>query len=189
MKKMMLLTTAATLILGSAYLMADDDEHEYRERGYGSTFSANTPMPKSAERTLYDKECGSCHMAYQSEFLPRRSWQLMMTTLEDHFKTDATLEEEDFKTISAYLYANAADSKPVGKPYRKIANSIPNAETPLRISETPYFVKEHREVPQRYIEQKEVKSIANCTACHTNAVQGDYRERSIFIPNYGPWDD
>jgi len=70
-----------------------------------------------------------------------------------------------------------------------MSNSVANNETPLRISQTPYFLREHRGVPKRFIEQKEVKSLANCTACHTTATQGSYSERAIKIPNYGRWDD
>ena len=58
----------------------------------------------------------------------------------------------------------------------------------LRISQTPHFVKEHREITQKMITQPEVKSIANCTACHTKAETGSYREREIHIPNYGRWE-
>ena len=128
-------------------------------------------------------------MAYQPEFLPKRSWKKMMSGLEDHFGVDATVEAEDEKMLSVYLRDNAADSKRVGKHFAKTAASIGANDAPLRISNTPYFKKEHSEIPQKYIDQKELKSIANCNACHQTAQQGDYRERGIFIPNYGPWDD
>lgn len=138
---------------------------------------------------LYIKECGSCHMAYQPEFLPRRSWKKMMETLKDHFGTDATLEPQNKKTIHAYLMSNAADTKRVGKQFTELAGSIENGDTPLRISDTPYFKEVHREIPAKLIEHKEVKSIANCNACHQKAEQGDYRKRNIIIPNYGAWKD
>ncbi len=141
---------------------------------------------------LFRNECGSCHMAYQPEFLPKRSWKKMMATLEDHFKTDATMDPEDHKKIEAFLIANASDS---GTPnsrreaYREISRSIPPGSTPLSISKTYKFKKEHREIPIRLIRQKEVKSIANCAACHRKAEQGYYGERDLIIPNYGRWDD
>lgn len=138
---------------------------------------------------LYIKECGSCHMAYQPEFLPRRSWKKMMETLNEHFGTDATLEPQDKKAIYAYLMGNAADTKRIGKHFTELAGSIGRGDTPLRISNTPYFIEEHREIPTKLIEQKDVKSIANCNACHQNAEQGDYRKRNVIIPNYGTWKD
>ena len=50
-------------------------------------------------------------------------------------------------------------------------------------------VREHREIPKKLILQPEVKSFANCNACHTKAESGSYREREIRIPNYGRWED
>jgi len=37
------------------------------------------------------KECGSCHMAFPPQFLPRRSWQKLVATLADHFWENADL--------------------------------------------------------------------------------------------------
>ena len=186
MKKLLTITTLATLLLGGIALTASEhgerDERKFDSRGYAKSASvANNPV--------YDKECGACHMPYQAEFLPKRSWKKMMATLENHFGTDATLEPEDDKVIFGHLMDNASDSKRTGRQFEKISDYISKDETPLRISGTRYFIKEHREIPQKYIDQKEVKSIANCTACHTKAREGDYREHNIFIPNYGRWDD
>ena len=137
-------------------------------------------------KALYAQECGSCHMAYQAQFLPKRSWDKMMETLGDHFKTDASLDKETALTLRAYLRDNASDGKVLGsKHMMKLARSISQTQIPLRISETPYFTKKHREIPQKYITQEAVKSIANCTACHQKAAQGEYGERGIFIPNHG----
>lgn len=36
------------------------------------------------------KECGACHMAFQPQFLPQRSWRLMMGDLANHFGEDAS---------------------------------------------------------------------------------------------------
>ena len=141
-----------------------------------------------ANSNLYQKECGACHFAYQSELLPKKSWLKMMSDLENHFKSDASLEQEDKKEIEDYLTKNSGENT-THKHYRKIINSIRANEIPLRISETRYFIKEHREIPKRLIEQKKVSSISNCNLCHTTADKGEYRERGINIPNYGKWDD
>ena len=192
MKNLLIISTIATLVFGGAMLLADDDRErgERYERSYDNRDGRGYTNPNNLKSDpLYTKECGSCHMAYQPEFLPRRSWKKMMATLEDHFGSDATLEPEDDNAIFMYLMDNAADSKRVGKHYAKTADSIARNDAPLSISKTRYFIKEHRDIAQKYIDQKEVKSIANCSACHQKAEQGDYRERNIFIPNYGPWDD
>jgi hypothetical protein len=59
----------------------------------------------------------------------------------------------------------------------------------IRISQTPNFVHEHREIPKKWVSQEAVKSFANCASCHTKAASGSYREREIRIPNYGSWED
>ena len=191
MKKLPILTALAVMTFGTLYLTADDDDEHEKKR---STLRYDThktikQASSSPQHQLYLNECGACHMAFQAEFLPKRSWKKMMKGLENHFDVDATVEPEDEKLLAAYLRENAADAKPVARKYAKIANSIPSNSTPLKISDTPYFKKEHRELPKKYISQEEVKSIANCTACHTKADQGNYSERNIFIPNYGKWDD
>ena len=176
--KTIITTITETLLVGSITLYGDDDR---KKQPYTSE--------ASKDFQLYKTECGACHMAYQPEFLPKRSWEKMMRTLADHFETDATLDKEESEQILAYLLRNAADSKPVYGDIGKMGKRIEPKTIPLRISETPYFKKEHREISKRLITQKEVKSIANCTACHTKAESGDYSERNIFIPNYGKWDD
>ena len=192
MKKYLIMAVSAAAFIGGVALFADDNERYERRIYEHSKTNMQTNMPKRAlnefEKT-YQKECGSCHMAYQPEFLPKRSWSRMMDTLDNHFDTDATLDPNDHKTILTYLTSNAGDSKYTTKHFSKMSNSVPRDEAPLRISETPYFMKEHRKIPKRFIEQKEVKSLANCNACHTTAEQGSYSERAIKIPNYGRWDD
>ncbi|MRI83670.1 MAG: cytochrome C [Nitratiruptor sp.] len=156
-----------------------------------SLFATDTIFQKlfsPKEPTLYQKECGSCHFAYQPQLLPKRSWQKMMANLEDHFGTDATLDPEDNQTIAAYLYAKAADVRPKGE-MSEMALSMPQDKTLLRITELPEFKKEHGKIPQRYIEQKAVKSLSNCAACHRDAKQGLYEEENILIPGYGRWED
>jgi hypothetical protein len=139
---------------------------------------------------LYQKECGSCHFAYQPGLLPVRSWERVMETLADHFGADATLEAADAQAITAYLKNYAADSGRAGyKHYQKLNRSIAPGTVVTRITRLPYFVHEHREIPQRLIDQKEVKSLSHCQTCHTTADQGVYGERGIVIPGYGRWDE
>ncbi|NPA27569.1 MAG: cytochrome C [Epsilonproteobacteria bacterium] len=163
----------------------EDEEYKYKKMGWLST-SEDTKAAK-----LYKQECGSCHMAYQAEFLPKRSWKKLMEpkSLEDHFGVDATLDEEDRRVILEFLLKHAGDAKRVYGEYKEFIESIRKDSTPLRISEVPYFKKEHKKIPKKYIKQKEVKTIANCIACHKDAQEGIYDEDNIFIPNYGKWDD
>ena len=36
------------------------------------------------------KECGACHMAFQPQMLPKRSWGKIMSELPNHFGEDAS---------------------------------------------------------------------------------------------------
>ena len=161
-------------------LYADDHNYFFKNSNSGV-------MPVKDQ--TYINECGSCHFAFQAGLLPARSWDKMMQNLDDHFGTDATLDPQDHNYILNYLTQYAADNAKEYKRSRKIANSIASYKVPLKITEVPYFVKEHNEIPQRFIQQKEVKTLSNCMACHTTADKGIYSERAIKIPNYGRWDD
>ncbi|WP_415396959.1 diheme cytochrome c [Sulfurimonas sp. CS5] len=138
---------------------------------------------------LYEKECASCHFAYQPGLLPGKSWVKLMGGLDNHFDTDASLTPEDNKKILKYLVNNSAEKFTNYKRSKKINNSIRSDETPIAVSQTRYFIKKHREIKKKFIIQKEVGSLANCAACHTTAAKGLYGERDINIPNYGNWDD
>ncbi|MFY9142480.1 diheme cytochrome c [Sulfuricurvum sp.] len=178
MKTLLNLSVAALILAGGAYLYADDD---FEEGEHHSSSVVAKPMSKQEKATvaLYTKECGSCHFAYQPEFLPKRSWDKTMNTLENHFGTNATLDPADHKTIQGYLSTHAAK-------YDRMTGM--GGEIAMRISETPNFKREHREIPKKMVTQAEVKSFANCAACHTKAASGSYREREIRIPNYGSWE-
>lgn len=177
MKTLWKLSIAALLMAGGIYAYADEEHEEGKTHEIGAVKPMNPQDIASA--ALYQKECGSCHMAYQPEFLPKRSWVKMMNTLENHFGTDASLDPQDQKAIQNVLMTHASKNDRI---------SDIRGGTALRISQTPHFVREHREIPKKMVVQPEVKSFSNCTACHTKAASGSYREREIRIPNYGRWE-
>ncbi|MDX1809845.1 MAG: diheme cytochrome c [Sulfurospirillaceae bacterium] len=144
---------------------------------------------KPANDKLFIKECGSCHFAFQPGLLPKRSWQKMMSNLNNHFETDASLDDQTRTTLLKYLVQNSSDNAMEYKRSRRISDSIDPNKTPIRITKTPYFIRKHREINTKMITQKEVGSISNCTACHAGAASGDYSERAVRIPNYGRYDD
>jgi diheme cytochrome c len=134
------------------------------------------------DNQLYQNECASCHFAYQPGLLPSRSWKRLMTGLEDHFGDNAELMPEDYTVILNYLTDNSADLSDY-KRSRKINNSLAKDETPLRITETPYFKRKHRELSLSQITKNtEIGSISNCAACHRQADKGSYNEHEIKIP-------
>lgn len=120
------------------------------------------------------KECGSCHMAFSPQFLPRRSWQKLVATLSDHFGENASLAEAQRRAVLEYLLANASDGPRGGNEGRKFGASIPSGQTPLRITEVPRWIREHQKVRADKWSDPTVKSKANCVACHKTAEQGIY---------------
>lgn len=177
MKKLTVSLLAVSTIALAGSVLADDDDYRSR-RG---------PDVRPVDNALYKSECATCHMAYQPGFLPARSWKKLMGVLADHFGDNAELAAEDRQAIEAYLVANAADN--VGeRRSRKFMSSIGDS-TPLRISEVPYFLRKHDEIPQRVIKHEQIGSFSNCIACHTRADLGSYAEREIRIPGVGRWED
>lgn len=141
--------------------------------------AADGPKAPPPQNQTYLKECGACHMAFAPQFLPQRSWGALMDRLNDHFGDDASLPDAKRAEIKDYLLANAADVAPQ-KEARKVNDSIPSSATPLRITETGRWMRKHdaHEVPPSVWSRPQIKSKANCTACHANAAQGIYEDGS-----------
>ena len=75
----------------------------------------------------------------------------------------------------AYLVANAGDTG--GQAYgSKLLRGVTPASAPQRITTLPKWVREHREVPDWEWRHKDVRSKANCTACHADAELGHYED-------------
>ena len=138
---------------------------------------------------LYIKECGSCHFPYQPGLLPSNAWNKMMTNLENHFNSDASLNEADLQTLSKYLNDNSAEKNMQYKRSNRIVSSLAKNQIPDSISTTPYMIKKHEDIRKDLITQNEVKGLFNCIACHKTADKGIYGERDINIPNFGRWKD
>lgn len=167
--------TGILLALFSSACQADDD--------WGRLDVARATDQK------YLEECGACHFAYQPGLLPARSWDKLMGGLADHFGENAELAAESVAYLRAYLTQNAADNAPY-KRSQGMMRSLKAEETPLRISETRYFLGKHHELPQGLVQDNpEVQSFSRCDACHTRAGEGSYNEHQVRIPGYGQWDD
>ena len=135
---------------------------------------------------LYIEECGSCHLAYPAQLLPTQSWRKIMDGLGDHFDESAELDNESKKIIEDYLAGSSKHR--VGK-YRKMFRNLGN-QSPLRITELPYFRHEHDEIPSRFFKDNDkLTSLSQCNACHRNAEKGWFDEDDVFIPGFGRWDD
>lgn len=188
MKTIMIATGALGLILTAGLVMGDDDEHE-RRWGFFSQFFAKQPDVAPVKNTTYQQECGSCHFAYQPGLLPARSWQKMMGNLENHFDENAELDKDTQAELTQYLVENAADHADY-KRSKRIMNSLSKEHSPLRITETAYFIRKHDEIPRRLVlNNPELGSFSQCAACHMKAEKGSYEEDEVRIPGVGRWDD
>lgn len=119
----------------------------------------------------WKEECGGCHIAYPPRFLPAQSWRALMSGLDKHFGSDASMDTAAAQEITVFLEKNA-DQR----------SRQSNGKVILRISETRWFKSEHREVSSRNWKSPLVKSPANCAACHRQAELGDFSERNVKIP-------
>jgi mono/diheme cytochrome c family protein len=135
---------------------------------YASEGEYMPPVTHEMTRT----ECSECHMAYPAGFLPQRSWTKIMTTLDDHFGENATLDEATRAEVEAYLTRNAADA---GGRSSGLLRRVGPGETPLRISELPWFRAEHDgEVSAR--QKAKAGSMSNCAACHRGTDRGVFED-------------
>lgn len=131
---------------------------------------AKMPMPSDMPKS-YEAECASCHMAYPPGLLGDKSWQNIMSGLNKHFGTDASLDAKDQKEISVWLQNNAATKQK----YNVVAPEN-------RITKTSWFIRKHDEIKADVWKRAGVKSPANCGACHTTAAEGIFSEKNISIP-------
>jgi len=134
------------------------------------------PMPP-----IYLKECGSCHMAFPPNTLPAESWKKMMSSLNDHFGDDATINDAAKKEIEAFLVTYAAETSHEEasiKFIRSIGKEIP----PVRITDIPYWKEKHKPINQAIYQRSSIKSRINCVACHKLAEYGSFEDNDIRIP-------
>lgn len=170
----------ASLVAISLQAMGDDDERDSKR---------NRTDVAPVNNNAYAEECGACHFAYPPGLLPARSWEKLMSRLDDHFGENAELSADVIKKLSVYMITNSADHSTFRRS-KKIADSINKGSTPLRITKTPFIEREHRELSKRLVQDNpQVKSLSRCDACHTNAAKGSFDEDEINIPGHGRFED
>lgn len=123
------------------------------------------------DEQAWREECSACHIAYPARFLPAASWKEIMSTLDEHFSADASVDAATAEKISRYLTSAA----------RSPSRAQTGSPT-LRITATRWFVHEHDEISTLQWRNPRVGSAANCDACHQDAEVGRFSERSLRIP-------
>jgi cytochrome b len=142
------------------------------------SMAAAPPLPENA---LWREECGSCHTAFYPSLLPARSWQHMMATQDQHFGTDLGLSPETARVVRNFLMTHAADRHLTEAGY-KTDRSLSADALPLRITDTPYWRKKHRDITATDWSKPQVKSQNNCVACHSDADAGTFDDGAMRIP-------
>ena len=144
-----------------------------------STVTASAAeRPYSVSDELTRTECGDCHMAFPASKLTKTAWKKIMSTLSDHFGDDASLNADAVKHIEAYLVANALDAKMGIRTKMRIAAwKKKGIVDPIRISETPEWVRHHTRAARYKVMAKEVGYDGpNCIKCHKGAERGLYED-------------
>jgi hypothetical protein len=196
-KKIFIWATAVlslTIAFGAVgFIFLEEHDHEEKNHGRRLIFARDTeheqnqaPEQNRLERrpgvtnVTYKDNCSGCHFAYPPELLPASSWKGIVTRLDDHFGESLSLDNASREEIGKYLGENAADrsgSENVGKILRSLGG-----RSPVRITEVPYIVKEHREIAREVFKRKSIGSFSNCIACHKTADQGQFDDDQATIP-------
>jgi len=109
--------------------------------------------------------------------LPKKSWELIMGDLENHFGDDASVDDETNKEILAFLVKNSAETSTMQASWNFL-NSIGNKDI-IALSQTDYWKRKHKDIPKEIFENPKVKSISNCKACHTDIEKGLIENENI----------
>jgi len=137
-------------------------------------------VPAPVTNPTFLKECAACHWAIHPSLLPRSSWKLIMSSLDQHFGEDASLPPAAAADIGTFLEANAAetvDTEPANR-LREVS-----ANEPKRITATGFWQHMHHDIRDQTFTSPAVKSKINCVACHKDAPSGRFDDQVIDIPH------
>jgi hypothetical protein len=104
-----------------------------------------------------------------------------MAEQQQHFGSDLALDGPTSAALLAFMTANSADQHLTEAGF-KIEQSLAADAVPLRITETPYWVRKHRDIASAEWLSPLVKSKANCGACHLDAEAGTYEDGAMRLP-------
>jgi len=163
---------AAVLVMPAAH--ADDDDEGFFSKRHSNKYGGENrgkPLQPSQVNEKFLKECSECHIVYVPGLMSAESWRRVMSGLDQHFGSDASLSAPDNKDITVYLVGHASNRW-----------TAPTA--PLRISDAAWFKRKHgkHEIPPIVWKNPKVKSPANCTACHPEAELGEFDEDGVVWP-------
>ena len=158
----------------------DNDRQRKRNRKRQRGNDHDGSYLNSVKNPIYEATCGECHFLYQPELLPSASWMKILNQLDDHFGEEIEIDPDSKISISDYLKSNGAENS-LAKLAVKIVRSLGN-QVPMRITDTPYIRKNHRELNPEVLNRESIGSLSNCIACHTTAEDGIYEDDNVKIP-------
>ena len=136
---------------------------------------------KLANDPQWREECGSCHLAFHPSLLPQRSWQRLVAEQDRHFGEDLALDATTRAALLAFATNNATEQRATEAAF-KIDLSLKPEDKPLRITQTPYWIKKHDKIAASDWLLPQVKSKINCPACHQDAEAGTFEDAAMRIP-------
>ena len=139
--------------------------------GLSAPVMADGPLMPAQVPSVYKQECAACHTAYPPGLLPAASWRRIMGGLDRHYGSDASLEPAQVQQVSAWLLAHAGT-------YKRVREEPPQD----RITRSAWFASKHREIAPAVWQRASIQSAAQCSACHTQAEQGQFDEHQVRIP-------
>lgn len=138
----------------------------------GAAHADGGRMMPSSIPSAYTTECAACHTGYAPGMLPARSWARIMTGLDKHYGSDASLDPATVKELGNWLQANAGT-------YKRVAEEPPQD----RITRSAWFERKHRKLDDPAVwKLASIKSAANCAACHTGADKGRFDDDNLKVP-------
>jgi cytochrome b len=144
--------------------------------------------PELAMNDPWTESCSECHLAFHPSLLPIRSWEKLMAGQSDHFGDDLALDDATITELLTYARQNSADLEK-SEPAWRMNSNIAASETPLRITEVGYWKDKHEEIDDQVWKRSEIKSKANCGACHLDAKQGTFEDADMRIPGETAFDE
>ena len=174
----------------------DDDDHEERGARRREPVDAETPAPAAGTpapdgprvevpvgptEVFYRQECSSCHVAYPPNFLPAKSWNLVLEGLADHFGENATVDDATKVALQQWLASRAAETDG-SKRGKKLLASLGGA-APLRLTEVPWWKRKHHELKPATFAREGVGGRHRCESCHGKDAQTwTFDEHRVKIP-------
>lgn len=119
----------------------------------------------------YTQECAACHTAYPPGLLPAPSWRRLMTELDHHYGSDASLDASTLRQIDTWLQAHAGS-------YKRVSGEPPQD----RITRSAWFERKHRRIDASVWQLPSVRGAAQCAACHVGAERGRFDDDALRQP-------